>query len=221
MKTVLVIPAYNEVDKIGDVVRRVFSLVDEVVVVDDGSGDGTALMARDIAKNVFVLRHRVNLGKGAALKTGCQAAIIRGAEIIVTVDGDGQHPAEHIPQIVRLMNENKWQFVFTVRQGGHKMPLIRFLGNRALNAVARYLYGLNIRDLWCGFRVMRADVLSLIDWNSCDYSGEAQMALKVGRSGLRYGEYVIPIIYNDNYKGVTIIHGLKLLAQMIIWRIKL
>ena len=219
MKTVLIIPAHNEEKRIRLVVENSQALVDIAIVVDDGSVDQTSLTAKKFGGNVLVLRHHVNLGKGAALKTGCQAALKLGAEIIVTIDGDGQHPPQYIPQAIKYLKENNLDFVFTVRQGGDKMPLVRRLGNRALNIVAYWLFNIKLRDIWCGFRVFRADCLPKINWRKSDYSGEIQMALKVGRSGLRYGEFIIPTIYNDKFKGLHIFHGLKLLAEMFIWRI--
>lgn len=221
MKTVLVIPAHNEEANIRDVLERAAGYVDWIIVVDDGSGDGTDLAAKSVGSNVTVLRHKINLGKGAALKTGCEAAVKLGADVIVMMDGDGQHPAEHIPEMLKAMKENDWQIIFSVREGGDKMPWVRFLGNRVLNGAARLLFNLNLRDIWCGLRAVRADVLPQIQWTNSDYSGEIQMALKAGKNGLRYGEHVIPAVYSDKFKGVMIMDGLKLLARMMIWRIKL
>ena len=166
-----------------------------------------------------MLNHRINLGKGSALKTGCEAACKLGADVIITIDGDGQHSSEYIPEILEYMEANKLDFVFTVRKGGDKMPLIRFLGNRTLNFTARLLFNINLKDMWCGFRVFKTSCLPKIAWNKNDYSGEIQMALKVGKNKIPYGEYIIPAIYSDSAKGVHIMHGLKLLAQMFLWRI--
>ena len=211
------IPAYNEAERIATVISQALALVDQVIVIDDGSIDETFVKAQ--AAGALTLRHRINLGKGAALKTGCEAARRLGAEIIVTIDADGQHPPEFIPQVVEFLKNNNLDFVFTIRRGGDQMSLIRRLGRYVLNFQARKLFNLNLQDMWCGFRVFRMECLPKIDWNKSDYSGEIQMALKVGKNGLRYGEYVIPTIYNDNFKGVHILHGLKLLAQMFVWRI--
>jgi len=216
---VVVVPAHNEESNIRKVVEESSKHADRVIVIDDGSADRTSEEAQLGSRKVIVLRHRVNLGKGAALKTGCQAAVALAADIIVTIDGDGQHPVEHIPLMVKEMMANNWQVVFSVRQGGDRMPLVRLWGNYFLNLVARNFFNLKLRDMWCGFRAIRADVLPVIDWQNSDYSGEIQMALMVGRSGLAYGEYIIPTVYSDRFRGVSIFHGLKLLAQMVIWRI--
>lgn len=220
-RVALVVPAFNEEKNIAQVVEKAKHFAEWVVVIDDGSRDATWAICQSFSGNVVPLRHRVNLGKGAALKTGCLAARRLGAEVIVTIDGDGQHPPEIIPKVLQYMTDNNLDVVFTIRKGGQKMPLVRWLGNRTLNTMARYLFHLNLQDIWCGFRALKTKCLDLIDWDSCDYAGEIQMALKVGRQGLPYGEYVIPTIYEDNFKGVHILHGLKVLGQMIIWRVKL
>jgi glycosyltransferase involved in cell wall biosynthesis len=220
MSVALVIPVYNEEKNIIGVIESSLALVDWLIIVDDGSSDQTEFLCQK--KNggkVVLLRHKVNLGKGAALNTVCWAAKKLGADIIVTIDGDGQHDVSLLPLMVDFLLTKNLEFVFTVRQGGDPTPLIRFLGNKVLNLTARWLFRLNIRDIWCGFRIFRSDCLSKISWNKSDYSGEIQMALKVGRNNLAYGEYIIPVIYDDRVKGVHIVHGLKLLIQMIVWRI--
>lgn len=225
MKTALVIPAYNEEQTIKEVLKKATPFTDYTIVIDDGSKDSTwkemQKAKEHIEGNIIALKHIVNLGKGAALKTGCAAAQKLGADIIVTIDADGQHPPEHIPAIIEYMNKNNLEVVFSIRKGGDKMPLIRLVGNKVLNLLAIYLFNLKLRDIWCGFRAFRTDCLSKLSWEKNDYSGEIEMALKVGKNKLRYGELVIPTIYHDAHRGVTILHGLKLIGQMIIWRIML
>lgn len=218
-KTAVVIPAHNETKHIKNVLEKTKKYADVVILVDDGSTDDTYKIAKSIGDNVIALRHKINLGKGGGLKTGCMAAEKLGADIIVTLDADGQHPPEYIPEIIQYMEKQKLDVAFSFRKGGDKMPLVRNLGNRTLNYFAKYLFNLNLKDLWCGFRAFKTSVLPKISWNKSDYSGEVQMALKVGKNNLSYGEYEIPTIYHDDYKGVHVLHGLKLLAQMIIWRI--
>ncbi len=217
-----VIPAYNEAKHIKDTALLTLPYVDRVIVVNDGSRDETQKMLGEISDpRLTTLRHRTNLGKGSALKTGCEAAKRLGAEIIVTLDGDGQHPPEHIPAMLKQMATQNLDVLFSVRKGGDSMPLVRRAGNRTLNLVAHYLFQLQLQDMWCGFRALRVSCLPKIAWRKRDYSGEIEMALKVGRNDLRHGEYTIPTVYHDATKGVTILNGLKLLCQMVIWRITL
>jgi glycosyltransferase involved in cell wall biosynthesis len=218
----VVIPAYNEESRVVVVAHKAALHAEFVIIVDDGSRDGTWNKIKGLPRPIYPVRHRINIGKGAALTTGCAAAVRLGAEIIVMMDADGQHPPEYIPRLVAYMHEKNLDFLFTERIHGDHMPFIRRAGNYAVNAAAFHLFGLRTRDLWCGFRAMRAPCLPRVMWRARDYSGEVQMALTVSRSGILYGTYPIPTIYEAGAaKGVHILHGLKLLLQMAVWRITL
>lgn len=217
----VVIPAYNEERRVAEVAEAAARYAEFVIVVDDGSCDTTWRAVSGLSRPIYAVRHAVNMGKGAALTTGCAAAVRLHAEIIVTLDADGQHSPEYIPRLVAYMRAQGLDFVFTERTGGgDEMPFVRRAGNYAVNRAAFYLFHLRTRDLWCGFRAFRVSCLPKIAWHSRDYSGEVQMALAVGRSGLPYGAYPISAVYDTGaVKGVHILHGLKLLFQMAVWRI--
>lgn len=218
----VVIPAYNEASHVTEVALEVARHAEFVIVVDDGSRDGTWAAVRGLSRPVYPVRHVVNMGKGAALMTGCAAAVRLGAEILVMMDADGQHPPEYIPRLVHHMHENSLDFVFTERAHGDRMPFVRRAGNWTVNKAAFHLFGLRTNDLWCGFRAFRLSCLPRVAWRARDYSGEVQMALSVAESGIPYGAYPIPTIYETGAaKGVHILHGLKLLGQMAVWRITL
>lgn len=218
-RVAVVIPAYNEGARVAPVVIRALPHADHVIVVDDGSDGVTPLFSGVIPSSVVLLRHLINMGKGAALQTGCAAALMLGAETIVTIDADGQHPPECIPDILAHMERQGLDAVFTFRAGGDRMPLVRWLGNHAVNFGAAHLFGFRGRDIWCGFRAFRSAALPRMPWRSRDYSGEIQMALAAAKNGVRYGEFPIPTLYPETTKGVHALHGLKLLAQMAWWRI--
>lgn len=216
----VVIPAYNEERRVHEIARAAARYAEFVIVVDDGSCDGTWRAVSVLPRPVYAVRHIINMGKGAALKTGCAAAIRCGAELIVVMDADGQHPPEYIPRLVHHLRSHGLDFVFTERSGGDATPIVRRAGNYAINSMAWHCFNLRTRDIWCGFRAFRAACLPQIMWHARDYSGEVQMALAVGRSGLSYGAFPIPTIYDKGaVKGVHILHGLKLLLQMAVWRI--
>lgn len=218
----VVIPAYNEASRVAAVALGAARHAEFVIVVDDGSRDGTWKALTDLPRPVYALRHRVNMGKGAALMTGCAAALRLGAEILVTMDADGQHPPEYIPRLIRHMREKNLDFVFTERTARNQMPFVRRAGNWTVNKAALHLFGLRTNDLWCGFRAFRLSCLPAVAWRARDYSGEVQMALAVARHKIPYGAYPIPTIYDTGAtKGVHILHGLKLLGQMAVWRITL
>ncbi len=218
----VVIPAYNEAARVADVALVAARHAEFVIVIDDGSTDTTWEAVKGLPRPIYPLRHRINMGKGSALTTGCAAALRLGAEIIVMMDADGQHPPEYIPRLLKHMRKKNLDFVFTERTAGDQMPFIRRAGNFAVNKAAFHLFGLRTNDLWCGFRAFRLSCLPAVAWRARDYSGEVQMALAVARHKIPYGAYPIPTIYETGAtKGVHILHGLKLLGQMAVWRITL
>jgi len=223
-KIAVVIPVFNEEKHLDGLIEKICDRTDLAIVVDDGSWDATPTIINKwvaASKKVYGLRHCLNLGKGAALKTGCEAAADLGADVIITIDGDGQHPPHLIEPLLSYFNKKKLDIVFSCRQGGDKMPLIRKLGNKAFNLVSHYMFNLKVKDIGCGLRAFKAEHLNSIMWNQRGYSGEIQMALKAAKNKLNYGEFLIPTIYNDNFKGVHMLHGLKTLCQMLIWRLTL
>lgn len=216
MKTILILPAYNEGERIVPVIRESLKYVDEVLVVDDGSRDNTSRAAKDA--HARVLRHKVNLGKAAALKTGCDAAELLGADVMILMDSDGQHRPQDLPRVLAPILKDEADIVVCSRSGGAKMPLIRYAGNRALEFAARMLFHVNIKDIQSGFRAFRVSVYPKLRWKSKNYHADAEMTIRIGRFGLRYQEVFIDTIYHDSYKGMTAADGLKLLGNIIIWR---
>lgn len=150
MNTIL-IPAYNESSAIGGVVKGVRSLIqsgDEILVVDDGSTDGTAEIAKELG--AVVVSHPYNIGNGAAIKTGLRAA---KGDIIITLDADGQHDPADIPRMLEYID--KYDMVVGARRKGQGA---RGIANRIYNLLASYVCGRRVEDLTSGSRAIRADV---------------------------------------------------------------
>ena len=151
MKVIAIIPAYHEASVIAGVVRKTVSFVDEVVVVDDGSEDRTGETARVAGSRVYT--HVLNRGLGAALSTGIAAALKRGADVIITLDADGQHDPVEIPNFVRAINEKKVDAVIGSRfLGKTEMPALRRVYNRIGNLLTYLLFGIRTTDSQSGFR---------------------------------------------------------------------
>jgi len=214
-KTWVVIPARNEEKNIAEVIRKTKKFSENVVVVDDGSDDKTSGVAKE--QGAVVLKHIVNLGKGAALKTGCDYVLKKGAEKIVVLDADGQHDPKEIPNFVDALE--KADIAFGQRKLNKKMPFVFRLGNWMIFNITKLLYKMKVFDTQCGYRAFRADAYKKIRWHAMDYSMESEMIANAGKHNLRYAQIPIDTIYSDNYKGTTVIDGIRIVMNMIWWRI--
>ncbi|WP_369425456.1 glycosyltransferase family 2 protein, partial [Methanothrix sp.] len=148
---VAILPAFNEETSIGSVVLLTRMYVDRVIVVDDGSSDRTAEVAR--LAGAEVIRHPTNMGKGAALRTGFMAA--EGADVIVTLDSDGQHDPADIPRLIQPVLHGEADMVNGSRylRGNRKdTPLYRRVGQRVLDMATNLDSGLRVTDSQSGFR---------------------------------------------------------------------
>ncbi len=213
MRIVAVIPAYNEEKHIQNVITKTRPFVNEIIVVDDGSKDNTFLLAN--ALNVTALRHKTNLGKGAALKTGCEAAKILKADVIITIDADGQHRSEDIPHLLEKLQKENLDIVFSVRSLNKKMPFLKKMGNKFLSAIINFFSGIKLSDTQCGFRAFKTNILDKIIWDAKDYYVETEMILNAGKNKLKYTAVPISTIYLDHYKGTTIIDGFKIFLKIL------
>ncbi len=216
MKVVAVIPAHNEEGSIAQVVEDAKQYVDSVVVVDDGSRDSTFVNAG--AADV-VLRHSINMHKGFSLVTGIEAALREGAEVIVTLDADNQHDPADIPRFLDALRNEDLDIVFGSRQLNADMPFILRAGNWWLTTSTRLLFGIHIGDTQSGFRVFTRDAYKKLKWGSHDYRAEAEMIANAARHGLAHKELSIETVYHGNYKGTTVVDGLRIFLSMLWWRI--
>ena len=214
-KIFVVIPARNEEKYISNIIKSVKKYVKTVVVVDDGSDDKTSENA--IKSKAIVLRHVVNLGKGAALKTGCDYATKNKADVIIVIDADAQHDPKEIPNFLKKIK--KHDIIIAYRKVSKKMPLLLRFGNWIINKTITFLYGIKIKDSQCGYRAFTSNAYKKLRWKASDYSMESEMIAKIGKYKLSYTEIPIETIYSDNYKGTTIFDGIKIVFNLFIWRL--
>jgi len=215
-KIFAIIPGYNEGKHVGEVIANVKKYVDNIIVVDDGSKDDTSLAAEK--EKVFVLKHIINMGKGAAMKTGCDFALSKAADVIIAIDADGQHEPAEIPNFVSALEGA--DIVFGYRKLSGKMPFVLRFGNWFISKSARLLYGVDLHDTQCGYRAFTSLAYKKIRWRALDYSMESEMIANTGKHKLRYKEIPIQTIYSDKYKGTTVIDGVKIVFNMFLWKIK-
>lgn len=211
MDSIALIPAYNEEKTIANVIIKTKPYVDQVAVIDDGSTDATAEKAKQAGAKV--ISHKVNLGKGAALKTGCDYALQQSAQKMVVLDADGQHDPVEIPKFMEALEQH--DIVFSYRKIPDTMPLMMRVGNLFINKALHVLYNVHIQDSQCGYRAFTAAAYPKILWDAQDYYVETEMILRVGKKRLKHASIPIETIYADKYKGTTVLDGVKIVTKMI------
>jgi len=216
MKVYIVIPAYNEAARIGDVLKDIKKVTSNVIVVDDGSADNTSQVAKKYIKNV--LKHRVNLGKGATLKTACEAAFGMGADAVIMMDSDGQHKVEDIPVFIEAL-ENGFDVVFGSRNFYMGIPLVRFLGNKFASLLVSLMFGIYVSDILCGFKAITKSAYKKMNWESKGYGIETEMAVLTAKKRLSHCEVAVQAVYLDRLKGVTLLDAFDIFFSVLRWRL--
>lgn len=221
MRVFAVIPAYKEEGRIGAVVRALLPRVDRVIVVDDCSGDGTA--AEAAAAGADVVRHGLNRGQGAALKTGAVAALADGAEAVLHFDADGQHDPAAIPALLGPIERGEADIVFGSRFLGvdaEGMPASRRLLLRAARRFSALALGIprHFTDPQSGLRAMRAEAAVDIDFLQDRMAHCSEILRLVARSDWRAIEVPTKVVYTKD----TLAKGQKAADALgIVWQLLL
>jgi len=201
-KNIALIAAYREEQHIAEVVRDSLPHVDQVWVVDDGSPDQTAKVAQ--AAGAKVLVHEVNRGKGAALKTGLRAALDAGVELVVLLDGDGQHLPAEIPRFIEVAQRENAGLVIGNRLGDMRtMPWIRRQTNLYMSGRISRACGAHIPDTQCGFRLLRRDVIPSVLGESERFDFETEMLLLAARTGCKITSVPVSTIYGEEQSKIN------------------
>lgn len=218
MKIIAVVPAFNEFHRLQDVIRDACLYVDHVVVIDDGSGKP---LSEHIQKDhrVTVLSHIINLGKGAALKTGVMWAIQNQFDVAVFIDADGQHDPHEIPKLLGPIKAHQTDIVFGVRKFHGRMPLVARFGNVVLTKAMHILYRIKVDDTQSGYRAMRLAVFEKILWHSPRYAVETEMIVNTGKHHIPFSQVPVSTIYHDKYKGTTVLDGIRIMINLVAWKI--
>lgn len=215
MKVFVVIPAYNEVRWISKVVEEVKAAGYEPVVIDDCSKDATAALAEKAG--AVVLRHIINRGQGAALRTGTNWSLESGAEIVVHFDADGQFRVQDIVRLVKPFESGEAEVVFgsrfldkTTKLPWAKKNLIMPLA-RLVNSV---LYGVKLTDPQSGFRAFSSEVGQKLKWRQDRMAHASEILATLVRSDYKIKEVPITVIYREFGQGFS--GGLKILRDIFI-----
>lgn len=214
----VVVPAFNESTAIGAVISDLRHFASNIVVVDDGSIDETAAAAE--AAGARVLRHVVNRGQGAALQTGIEYSLSRGARIIVTFDSDGQHSPADLPILVAPLLEGKADIVLGSRFLGSadRMPALRRVLLRIAVFFTRLMSGLKITDAHNGLRAFSRRAASMIHIQLDRMAHASELMDQIRRSGLPYTEVPVHVRYTQysREKGQRGVHALRIAFDYFI-----
>lgn len=171
---IAVIPCFNEARHIAEVIRGVRGHLPNILIVDDGSTDATADIARQAGARV--LRHESNLGKGAALRDGLKKAKEEGFTWAITLDGDGQHAAEEMPLFFRHAEATRASLIVGNRMNDTAaMPWLRRSANRWMSRRLSRMTGAPLADSQCGFRLMNLDAYSRVALKTNRFEIESEM----------------------------------------------
>jgi glycosyltransferase involved in cell wall biosynthesis len=214
-ETVLaIIPVYMEEKFIGDVVSRVLDHIGSVLVVDDGSPDNTAVTAE--AAGATVIRHSSNRGKGAAIKSGLEHAAAFGTPFFLFLDGDGQHDPADIPAFFDAMNESNADLVVGNRMTNlAAMPMVRRLTNKFMSWQIGAICKMPLPDSQCGFRLVRRELLPLLNAQSDRFEFETESLILVARHGFRIKSVPIRTIYANQQSKIRPVHDTIRYARLI------
>ena len=192
----VLIPAYNASSTISELIENTSEFVDkeDIVVIDDGSEDQTHVTAQ--RAGAVALKHKMNKGKGEALKTGFRYALEKNYQALFTIDADLQHDPSSISDFLQKTNKDFSGIIIGTRDINlKKMPFPRWLTNNLTSAILSVLSGQTIRDSQSGYRLISTRVLKRTKLKGKKYDLESELLVKAGRSGFKIDSVPIKTIY--------------------------
>lgn len=198
MRLLAIIPAFQAVSYIQGVINSTKDLVSDILVIDDGSTDGTGEIAK--SAGAIVIRHDSNRGKGAALKTGFAYAIEHGFEILVTLDADGQHDPKFIPDFLSVQASTGAAMVIGSRiRDKADMPWQRRCSNFLTSHTLSMLLHTKIEDSQSGYRLIKTEMLEHLPLLSDRYQLETEIIIKAIKAGHKIAFVPIKVIYGLDF----------------------
>lgn len=222
MRFAVVIPAYNEAATIRDLAMRALQYCAHVIVVDDGSDDGTSAALTGLP--VRLLRHERNLGKAASLWHGAQAALTLDVQAVVTFDGDGQHAPEDIPRLLAAAAQRPGTIVIGARLADRRaIPKLRYFANRVAVFWLSWACGQRLDDSQSGFRVYPADLfrrLRIPHDHAHGFVFESEILIEAARHGHHCVMVPIAAVYRpdaraSHYRNLDTLR----ITRMVAWKL--
>lgn len=215
-KVVVVLPAYNAEKTLEKTYREIpFDIVDEVVLVDDASGDGTLELARSLGIH-HAIRHERNKGYGGNQKTCYHKALELGADIVVMLHPDYQYTPKLIHSMVGVIANGVYPVVFASRILGNGaldggMPLYKYVSNRVLTLTQNLLLGQKLSEYHTGYRAYSREVLEAVRFDACDddFVFDNEIVSQIFFKGFRIGEITCPTKYFDEASSINFSRSLK------------
>lgn len=220
-KIFVAIPAFNEAVVIQEVIQEIQRAgYANIVIADDGSTDDTLDKAKAMP-GIVAVRHKINRGKGAATKTAIEAAKLLNADIIVTLDGDGQHDPTDIEKLIAPIKNKECEVVLGTRlQNTTGMPWYKICANHFGNLVTWYLFGLYVTDSQSGFRAYSRHAAELINTTGDRYEFDSEVIREIAIHKLKFQEVPIKVRYTAHSMGKVqkqgVINGIITLYRMIL-----
>lgn len=213
---VIAIPCFNEERFIGSVVLKARKYAGKVLVIDDGSTDSSAEVARDAGATVY--RHDCNKGYGAAISTSIQKGREQKADILVILDADGQHDPKYVPSLVKPILDGQADVVVGSRflGEGQKVPSYRRLGQRALTMLTNLGSGHKLSDSQSGFRAYSSNALKVLNLSESGMSVSSEIQFAIAKSGLKVAEVPIAVSYMDKAKRNPLGHGMSVFSRVLV-----
>ena len=201
-RTLIALPVYNEAGHVRDVLNQVLSYASDVLVVNDGSSDGTSEVLSEFDHQIQIETHVTNRGYGAALTTAFGYAVKYGYEVLVTIDCDGQHQPQLIGQIAARVNDSACPVdmvsgsrYLQLFEGNSAPPEDRRRVNVSITGCLNDKLGFKITDAFCGFKAYRVSALTDLDLTVPGYAMPLQLWVQAADLGWRVSEFPIPLVY--------------------------
>ena len=204
MRILIAIPVFNEIKYVGRVLDKVRKFHDDVLVIDDGSTDGTCeyLAQRAAGDEIKLIQHESNKGYGQSIIDAFDWGDAHGYDWVITMDCDEQHEPEMIPQFVHCIHKDRWDIIsgsryLEVRQDDDLPPSDRRSINATITKKINELFHLGITDAFCGFKAHRVSAMKKLNLDEAGYAFPMQLWPRAVAAGLRVAEMPVRLIYND------------------------